>query len=605
MKKILLSLFLALCLVLTACAGVAESGADVLDVSEYFSKRDLSGEWDADAAVSIDLNNGSVLCEGAGVTVSENAVRITAAGTYVISGVWADGSIIVDVGNEDKVQLVLSGASVTSSSSAALLVESADKVFVTLAEGTENTLANSGAFSADSDVDAAVFARDDIVFNGSGKLNVTSTNHGIVGKDDVKFTGGVYAITAEGRGIDANDSVRVYDGSFTIVSGKDAIRAKHDETEKGYILIVSGTFDLTAGGGAENGKTQTGSADFGRMQWYNAAVSSGSTESQKGVKASGGITILGGSFAVNTADDAIHSDTDITVSGGDFTLASGDDAMHANSALRISGGNITITQSYEGLEGKTIEISGGYVKLTASDDGLNAAGGSDQSGYGRNDMFSSDGVSSIQISGGTLIVSAEGDGIDSNGDLTVTGGTIVVSGPTNSGNGALDCAGTATITGGTVIAAGAGGMAENFGSNSTQVSMLVNLSGGAGTITVTDETGGVILTAEVEKQYQCVVVSSPDLQVGKTYTVSNGAASTQVNVTSTIMGGGMGGFGGGWGGWQQGGMDGFGGGRGGWQQGGVDGTSGATVPGNPPDGGDQQPPQNGFGGGQMPGGRRH
>lgn len=603
MKKRVFALCLALALTLTGCAGFAESSEAAIDVSEYFSKRDLSGAWDESEATQIQLNNGTAEIQGGGAAFADGVITVTAAGTYVFTGDMPDGQIAVSAGSDDKVQIVLNNANVSSASSAALLVENADKVFITLAEGTQNSLNSTGSFSADSDVDAAVFARDDIVFNGAGSLTVSSVKNGIVGKDDVKFTGGVYAVAAQGRGIDANDSIRIYDGDFTVVSEKDALRAKHDESDKGYILIVGGAFDLTAGGGAEMGETHVEDMGFGRRQWNNAASNTDS-ESKKGVKASGTITVLGGTFAIDTADDAIHSDVDVHISGGEFTIATGDDGVHAGGALNVMGGSMNITKSYEGLEGQNIEISGGEIRLYASDDGLNAAGGNDQSGFGWNDMFSSDGVSSILISGGTLNVNADGDGIDSNGDLTVTGGTIVISGPTNSGNGVLDCAGTAIITGGTLIAAGAVGMAENFDSSSTQVSMLVNLSGTAGTITVTDEKGSAILTGEVEKQYQCVVVSSPDLQVGQTYTVQNGSASTSVNVTSTVMGGGRGGFGGrsGEGGSQQ------------QNQTPVDGTSGATslpdgqqppeMPDgqNPPDLPNGWQPQDGFGGGQTPGG---
>lgn len=621
MKKSLLALIISLCLVLTGCAaGTAETATDV---SAYFSNRDLKGTWDESEAVTVVLTADGAVIDGEGAEAEGNVLSITAAGTYLLSGVWTDGTVRVSVGDEDKVQIVLSGASVTSRSSAALLVENADKVFVTLAESTENTLSNGGSFSTDSDIDAAVFARDDIVFNGLGALTVESANHGIVGKDDVKFTGGSYTVNAQGRGIDANDSVRIYDGSFAVVSQKDAIRAKHEEADKGYILIVNGSFDLNAGGGAANGPAHTENMGFGRGQGRNNVHTSSDSESQKGIKASGDITILGGAFSIDTADDAIHSDGSVTVSGGTYAIATGDDALHADAALNITDGSLVISQSYEGLEGKNITMSGGHIRLKASDDGLNAAGGNDQSGYGRNDMFSSDGVSSILISGGTLIINADGDGIDSNGDLTVTGGSILVSGPTNSGNGALDCAGTAAITGGTLIAAGAVGMAENFDSGSAQVSLLVNLSGAAGTVTVTDENGNTVLSGDVEKQYQCVVISSPDLKAGETYTVSNGSASTQVTVTSTVMGGGNS-----FGGWQNpGGRGGFGGGRGDWRQpddtqgtpptapegqqppempqgtppadgtppdGGADGTTGAT-PSFP--GGQQQ-----FPGGQMPGG---
>ena len=601
MKKIavLIALILALTLSLASLTGfgetlgTAETAAVALDLSEYFSDRDLAGTWDADEAVTVALTGSGADCDSAAVTVDNGTVTIAAAGTYVLSGSY-DGAIIVNAADDEKVQLVLNGVSLAPASGAAIVVESADKVFITLAEDTENTITCTG-FDETSDIDAAIFARDDIAFNGGGALTITSAGHGIVGKDDVKFAAGTYTITAENRGIDANDSVRVAGGSFTIVAGKDGIRAKNDEDDtKGYIVIFDGTFAITAGGGAQNGAAHSdGMMGFGRQA---ASASEGSSTSTKGVKASGDLTILGGSFTVDAADDAFHSDANLTVTGGAISAASGDDGMHANATLSLSGGTIAITRSYEGLEGQTILVSGGDISVTASDDGLNAAGGSDGSGYGFYDMFSSGGDALLAISGGTLYVNASGDGLDSNGDMNVSGGTIVVSGPTNSGNGALDFGeqGAASITGGTLIAAGASGMAENFGSGSTQVSMLVNLSGQGGAITVTDASGNVVLSGEVEKSFGCVVISSPDLKVGETYTVSCGGSSTSVEVTGTIVGSGMGGFGG-----RMGGMNGQGfGGRGGQSGEGEALPGGGFQPGErPEDSGEGQ-----FPGGQ--GGRR-
>ena len=574
MKKTILTTALALAFTLCSLLGsysVPDARAETAwDISDYFTDRDLSGDWEDRDPQYITLNGESVTIAGEGV--------------YVLSGEIADGSVTVNAGDSDKVQLVLSGVSITSSDSAAILVENADKVFITLAEGTENTLKSEG-FTGD-DVDAVVFSRDDLTFNGEGSLTVTSpAGHGIVGKDDLKFASGAYTITAESRGIDANDSVRFAGGSYNISSGKDAIRAKHSsDADKGYVIIFDGSFALTSGGGAASGQQHTDS--WGRDR--QASASESDSVSRKGVKASGDLTVLGGSFTIDSADDAFHTDADLTVSGGSMTIASGDDGFHADDALTISGGDIAVTRSYEGIEGTAITISGGNISVTASDDGLNAAGGSDGSGFGFNDMFASDGVSSITISGGTLHVNGSGDGIDSNGDLTVSGGAVVVSGPLNGGNGALDYAGTGSITGGTLIAASSVGMAQNFGNGSTQVSAMVDLSGQGGEITVTDSDGKAILSGTVDKSFGCVVVSSPDMAVGQTYTVTCGGGSATVEITGIITGGsgmGMGGFGmGGFGGRQQGGFDNRGGFGGRQQQGGRQQGDG---------------PQGGFGG--MPG----
>ena len=515
-----------------SCVGgsVAESTVS-LKVSDHFTNRDLSGEWKEKDAQTITLSE---------------SVTITKAGVYVLSGTLADGTITVNAGKDDNVQLVLNGVNITSSTSAAILVENAHKVFVTLAEGTENYLTSTG-FDESGDVDAAVFARDDIVFNGKGSLTVTSAKHGILGKDDVKFASGTYVITAEGRGIDAKQGVAVADGSFTIVSSKDAIRSKNSsKAEEGYVLILGGTFDLTVGGGSSNGAVHTDEMFVGRGGW-GTATADADTDSMKGIKATGVITIAGGALTIDSADDALHANSGVTIYGGSLILSTGDDAMHADSDLTINDGEINILKSYEGLEAAAITINGGNVTLTSEDDGMNSSGGNDSSGFGWNDMFANDG-SSITINGGNVHVNASGDGIDSNGDLTVNGGVLVVSGPTNAYNGALDANGSLTVNGGTVIAAGAVGMAETFGSASTQVSFLTNLSGAAGSeIVVKDADGNVVLSGTVEKNFSCVVISSPDLKVGDTYTVTGGSGTVTVTVNSVSNGSG-GGFGGGFGG---------------------------------------------------------
>ena len=539
MKKLLTILMLAVftlstCTVFALTDVQAESAA--YDLSDYFSKRDLSGDWDASEAVYLDLNG-------------QSGISITEAGTYVLSGAM-NGTVTVNAGDSDKVQLVLNNVNITAENGAALYIENADKTFITLAEGSENTL-TMASYDGSNEIDAAIFSRDDITLNGSGTLTIVSANHGIVGKDDLKITGGVYRITAEGRGIDANDSVRIADGDFTISSGKDGIRAKNEEdTSKGYVLIAGGSFDITAGGGAANGETHTQDMMMGfRGGWNNSQTASQDTASTKGIKASGQLILLSGDIAIDAADDALHTDGDLTINGDTLNMRSGDDGMHADNTLTINGGDIAISQSYEGIEATAIVINGGNISVVSSDDGVNYSGGNDQSGFWRNDMFASDG-SCITVNGGSLYVNAQGDGIDSNGDLYVNGGTIVVSGPTNSGNGALDYNGSAVITGGTVIAAGASGMAENFGSSSTQVAIMVNLSGSADTITVSDANGSALFSGTVEKTYQCVVISSPDLAVGQTYSVSNASGSTQVTPSSTVSGSGSGwgGFGGGFGG---------------------------------------------------------
>ena len=566
-------------------------------VEELFTARDLGGE-SGEAVVTVTLSGDTATADGAGVSVSDGLVAITAGGDYLLTGSFS-GSVVVDVEESEKVQLILSGAAIESEGQSAIVVLSADKVFLTLAENSENTVSASGELTPYGEVnaDGAIFSKCDLTINGTGRVRVDcETGHGIVSKDDLRIASGTLTVTAAKQGLSGKDSVRIADGTITITAGTDAIHSENaDDAEKGVITILGGSITaesssdgidasgtvsieggeitLAAGGGADSASRYAS----GWGGWGQSSSSSGG----KGIKSDMAVSILGGTLSIDSADDAIHTDGDVTVSSGMLTLKSGDDGIHADASLTISGGSVTVSDSYEGLEAADIVIEGGEISVRASDDGLNAAGGSDGSnggGWFGGDPFAAQDAS-ITISGGSLTVNADGDGIDSNGDLTVSGGTICVSGPTNSGNGALDYNGSGVITGGTLIAAGASGMAENFSNGSTQCSMLVSFSGtiSAGSeICVYDSQGKLIASYTPEKSYQCAVISCPELTVGESYTVTAGGTQQSVTLSSTITGGGMGmggpgGFGGGMGGFG-GGQGGPGGGQGG--QGGFGGHGG-------------------------------
>ena len=492
------------------------------------------------------------------ITLNGKTVTIKNAGSYVVSGNIADGQLIIDASNTDKIRILLNGVNINSSNSAAIYVKQADKVFITLASGTTNVLTNSGEFVSDGDtnVDAVVFSKDDLTFKGDGSLNVTTQNgHGIVSKDDLVFISGSYNITASSHAISGKDSIRIQNGTFTADSGKDGMHAENsDDTTLGYIYIADGSFNITADGdgiSASNGiqidtatvnivtadgaKQSNSSNDFGMKSNYSSSASS-DTASTKGIKGTAGLQINGGTFNLDCEDDAIHSNSDIQITNGNFQIKTGDDGIHADSALVISGGNINILQSYEGIEGLTIDINGGTINVTASDDGFNAAGGNDQSGFGgmRPDTFGSSSESYIKITGGKIQINADGDGIDSNGELYVTGGETYVSGPTNSGNGALDYGSTAKITGGILVATGASGMATNFTTAENQGSMLITFTSTTGSLVLKDDSGNTLLTFSPGKNYGSAVISCPDIQSGKTYTVVAGSNTVNVTMSSTI-----------------------------------------------------------------------
>ena len=592
-KQTFLSLLLTFALVF-CCAGagcaaesVPEGGASsipALNKDDLFSKRDLSGDYDADSAVLVSLNGDSASCDSDAVRIDGSVIQFTAEGTYLLTGTLNDGMLVVNAPDTDKVQLVLDSASVTCSTSAALYVLEADKVFLTTAPGSVNSLINAGDYQPidDNNIDAAVFSKADLSLNGAGTLTITaSAGHGVVSKDELVLTGGSLTVTAPSHALSGKDSVCISGGTYLLSAGKDGIHAENDDDPTlGYLYIGGGTFDIAAegdglsagscllieggefalqsGGGASAAPEQSSQWSFGPgfNRQGSSASSSADSVSTKGIKAATGLTITGGSFSIDSADDALHSNDSLTVSGGSFEIASGDDGLHADGALLVSGGVVNIARSYEGIEGLSIEITGGEIDLTASDDGLNAAGGNDSSGFGGRggDLFAATQGASILLSGGSLHIDASGDGIDSNGSFTMTGGTVWVSGPTNSGNAALDYNSGAAIHGGTILAASVSGMSQNFGSDSTQGAMLISgLSGAAGgSVTLTDSEGQLLLSWQPDKSYSCLLISCPELRVDSTYTLTVDGVSTQITMDSLLYGSGSG-FGG------KGGMTGRGG----------------------------------------------
>lgn len=566
-----------------------------LDFDTAFSNRDLDASYDEASAVKIALSDDGSSVSGAGASANGQSVSITSSGTYIVSGKISSGQISVAAGDTDKVQLVLNNAEITNTSGAAIKIEGADKVFITLADGSVNLVSDSASYIeviGETSVDGAIFSKDDLTINGSGSLTVNGNyKHGIVSKDDVRITGGDITVNSVSTGIAGKDCVKIADGDITVVSGTDGIKSDNTEdTSRGFVYIKDGTVSITAGtdgiqaetaamidggslnittgGGSANASTKTDSdwGFWGRGQMTgNNSDDTEESASAKGIKAGADIVITGGSINIDSSDDSVHSNGDVQISGATITAASGDDGIHADDALVIENGEINITKSYEGLEGLSVTVSGGNISVTAGDDGVNAAGGSDQSAMGGRpgqNNFADAGADSdifIKITGGKLAVNAEGDGLDSNGNIIVTGGEVYVSGPTNGGNGALDYELSAEISGGTVIAAGSVGMAEGFSESSAQCSVLYTLSGSgaAGTeVSLTDSDGNVLVAFTPEKAYQSVVLSCPGMKQGGTYTLNAGGQSEEITLESVATTIGSGGFGG-----NMGGMGGPGGGN--------------------------------------------
>lgn len=587
---ILLALLLAGCQENSSTTDDNDTGSTKENVSapiaeaDMFTNRDLDGSYDKNTAIYISLNGSSISCESDAVKISNTTITLSQEATYIFSGTLENGMIVVNAGENDKLQIVFDNASITSKTSAPLYILEGDKVFVTLADGTSNALANGGTFSAidDNNIDGAIFSKQDLTFNGSGSLTVTSpSGHGIVCKDDLVFTNGTYIINSASHGLDANDSVRTTVAKLTITSGKDGIHAENsDDTSLGFFYMKDGALDITAegdglsagntlqindgsisllaGGGSENGTKQSsdswggfmgggGRGGRGEHTHPGGPLNQQTTEadenstSMKGIKATGNLAINGGTFTIDSADDSIHSNASVTINDGTFSISSGDDAFHADDTLRILAGNIDIAESYEGLEGLHVIVSGGDIKLVASDDGLNAAGGTDSSGTtgGRDAMFGGGGRGgmggpggasssngSIVISGGTLYVKASGDGLDANGTLEITGGYTIVCGPTQGDTATLDYDKSAVISGGTFIGTGASGMAQTF-SDSEQGVIAVSVGNQTSGIKIElkDSNGKTLITHEPGLSFAIVIVSSPEIEKGETYTINVGSST--------------------------------------------------------------------------------
>ena len=631
-RKKLLALFFAMALSMTAVAGCtgaksstgnvvsletetnaeetsAQSEAGTFSSADMFTERDLAGTYEESGAVYVTLSDDGIAGETDGVVIDGQMVTITAEGTYIFSGTLSEGQIVVDADNA-KVQIVFDNVDITCASSAAVYVKSAEKVFVTLAEGSQNTLRNTDEYVAidDNNIDAVIFAKSDLTLNGTGSLTIISAEgHGIVSKDDLKIIGGTYDITAAGHALSGKDSVRIADGTFILTAEKDGIHAENaDDEEKGYIYIADGDFtitsdgdgmdasnivqiedgtlDITAGGGAANslkthesdvpggpggGMPQNGEkldgesmpqmgekpdgenmTEMGKRpdgttppekpsqtdqsdtadetaapdnatdhQSSSAETTEDTTTdesgtSTKGIKAGGGMYLNGDTYQIDSADDSIHSNANITIADGTYTLATGDDGVHADDALIVNGGTITVTESYEGLEGLAVTINDGTIDITASDDGINTAG------------------EKMELNGGYIHILAGGDGVDSNGDLTINGGEIYIDGPSDNGNSAIDYGdrSSAYVNGGTLVAIGSSGMAEVMSDSSKQKVLMVKLGEQmeAGNVVLTDSEGNVIVSYTALKTYDCVIISTAEVESGATYTLTTSGTTTEV-----------------------------------------------------------------------------
>ena len=529
-----------------------------------YDEDDNSTSWETQNPNYIKLNGNSASLSGSGAKIDGNMLTITSAGTYVISGKLDNGQIVVNSEDKNVVRLVLNGTEIKCDDNAPIYIKKAEKAIITLNDGTQNLLTDGANYvfnDAQSDEpSAAIFSKDDLTINGTGTLTVKANyKDGISCKDDLKIMSGNINVISADDGLVGRDMIAVKDGNITVKAGGDGLKSTNDtRSDKGIILIEKGKFDIIAGadgiqaetsvlisdgdfkiatnGGSANGVDKTREEMGGPWEKPKDSTTTTSNDSEsksaKGIKASSDITISGGKLSIDSSDDAIHSKVSVKIASADIAISSGDDGIHADSSIEIESGDINITKSYEGIESALITINGGKINIVSSDDGINVAGGNDGSsmnGRSRQNNFSPSGNYKLNINGGYLSIDASGDGIDSNGSIYMTAGTVIVNGPTNNGNGALDYDGIFEITGGTLIAAGSSGMAQAPSDSSTQasVSMTYSTAQQAGTLfNLQDSKGNTIVTFAPKKKYQSLVISSPSIKKDTAYSISKGGTST-------------------------------------------------------------------------------
>ncbi len=592
------------------------------------SDKDLSPSYEYSSTVT--FSDSGAQCSGSGVSADGNVVIVSAAGSYSVSGSCNNGQIVIDCDDKDKVYLILNGLDLTCPSAPAILCKNADKLTITLNANTQNSISDGSEYSDEEadDTGAAIYSRETLVINGEGSLSVNGVfKDGIKSKDGVKLCGGNITVNAAEDGIIGKDYLLAAAGTISVTGGCDGLKSTNsNDSEKGYVSVTGGSctivcgndgiqaetvlnisggeLNITSGGGSSTVEYTNKDDGFGMghfrdfstdgskgFDFSNMTNSSGeSTESVKGLKAGTEIIISGGTITADCADDTVHSNGKITITGGTFSLSSGDDGIHADELLTIESGDINIAASYEGLEAPGIEISGGTVSLVAYDDGLNANGSSNSLGY----------TPYITISGGSVTSNASGDGIDSNGTVSMSGGILVVFGPTDNSNGAIDYEQSFALSGGTLIALGSKGMAQAPSTLSQPCISIYSKANADSTIEVRDESGNAILSTVTPKSCESLIFSSPDFVSGSSYTIyADDELLDTVTATDGVSGGGASGSGFGawssdgdmpWGGGGHGGDHGGGGGKGGEKP----DNFGDNDPGNMPDGFDPNNLPDGF-----------
>jgi hypothetical protein len=490
-------------------SSVTRANVDLNSIKVEYSKKNINSEYDESAATVVTLDDSRIDISGFGAQAEGNKITINSKGSYIVSGTLMDGQLIVDASKEDTVQIILDNANIINESGSAFYVKQAEKVIITLADDSINSVSDGVSYIDiyEEAPDAAIYSGDDLTINGSGTLLVNGNyKHGIKTVDDLVVTGGEIVVTAVEDGLRGKNSVSVLDVNLTIDAGGDGVKSNNNEDEaSGWISIDGGTFDIRAG--------------------------------ESGIQAETGLLISRGDLRIVAVEDALHSNGSIGIAGGNLEIDAGDDGAHADEALIITGGMINVIRSYEGLEGSQISILGGSIFIMAEDDGINAAGGSDEDTHSM-DIFNETGEYFVSISGGYLYVNSEGDGIDSNGDIYISGGTAVVDGPSLQNNGAMDIdsGGNFEVMGGALIAIGSSSMlvTPTVATQPVFTILYDSEQNPDEIITIKDSDGDELFSIDPTKSYQSIMITSPELRVNDDYSLAYGGEYLGQSVDGTL-----------------------------------------------------------------------
>ncbi len=611
-----------------------DADAEAHSDDSNFTDNDLKADWDTSGACQITLEGDSATVAGSGAYYYDGNVVIAQSGNYVVSGALSGGSIVVDADDYSKVWILFDGVEIEREDDACLIIDQADKVFLTLAENSENVLTSGDTYSEEAledNTDGAIFAHDDLTINGSGSLSVTAGyKHGIAANDDLVITGGNIEVTAAKDAIHANDSLRITEAVIHTVAEDDGLTA---DNENAYIYIKSGDIDIEC---ADEGMIAAGDVT---IAGGNITISTGSGQGHHGIKAGGTCTVTDGTILVKECYEGIQAHF-IDIQGGDITIYPTDDGMNASSGsstedmfgmqggfggempdmtemgqpgqmqgmpgemnaeamteAEIAAGEAEAMTEAEIASGEAeamteAEIAAGEAEtMTEAEEGTTqqwtqgpqdqqgqpgqmqgmpqmgqGQPGQMQDGVSAEEMTESDSAMNqeassedaaeetteteeelpwLHISGGNVLIlngnAMDADGLDSNGDLVISGGDIRIS-LTNSGNNAIDYAsesgGTCTITGGTIIACGSYAMAEGFSGESTQGSILYCISEGTEDdvdVALMDEDGNELLSWTCPYSLSAVTFSCPEMEVGETYHVVVGENSEEVTLSEIAI----------------------------------------------------------------------